>query len=213
MNQPPFIAVEGPIGAGKTTLSTMLSQELQLPILKEIVEENPFLGKFYENIDEWSFQLEMFFLCNRYKQLEDTGIQYIANNQPVIADYHIYKNMIFAQRTLKGVKRDKYRQIYHLLTDDLPKPDVIIYIRASLDTLMHRIAKRQRSFEQSMDTAYLEQLILDYDEAMAAIAEREPDTTIITIDGDTIDFVENREQFDAIASRLKEIIHERIQHT
>ncbi len=213
MNQPPFIAVEGPIGAGKTTLSTMLSQELGLPILKEIVEENPFLGKFYENIDEWSFQLEMFFLCNRYKQLEDTGIQYIANNQPVISDYHIYKNMIFAQRTLKGVKREKYRQIYHLLTDDLPKPDVIVYIRASLDTLLRRIAKRQRSFEQGMDTAYLEQLILDYDEAMAAIAEREPDTTIITIDGDTIDFVENREQFDEIASRLKELIHERIQHT
>ncbi|GGJ23743.1 deoxynucleoside kinase [Paenibacillus hunanensis] len=213
MNQPPFIAVEGPIGAGKTTLSTMLSQELGLPILKEIVEENPFLGKFYENIDEWSFQLEMFFLCNRYKQLEDTGIQYIANNQPVISDYHIYKNMIFAQRTLKGVKREKYRQIYHLLTDDLPKPDVIVYIRASLDTLLRRIAKRQRSFEQGMDTAYLEQLILDYDEAMAAIAEREPDTTIITIDGDTIDFVENREQFDEIATRLKELIHERIQHT
>ncbi len=213
MNQPPFIAVEGPIGAGKTTLSTMLSQELGLPILKEIVEENPFLGKFYENIDEWSFQLEMFFLCNRYKQLEDTGIQYIANNQPVISDYHIYKNMIFAQRTLKGVKREKYRQIYHLLTDDLPKPDVIVYIRASLDTLLRRIAQRQRSFEQGMDTAYLEQLILDYDEAMAAIAEREPDTTIITIDGDTIDFVENREQFDEIATRLKELIHERIQHT
>ncbi|MFD1886660.1 deoxynucleoside kinase [Paenibacillus wenxiniae] len=213
MNQPPFIAVEGPIGAGKTTLSTMLSQELELPILKEIVEENPFLGKFYENIDEWSFQLEMFFLCNRYKQLEDTGIQYIANNQPVIADYHIYKNMIFAQRTLKGVKREKYRQIYHLLTDDLPKPDVIVYIRASLDTLLRRIAKRQRSFELGMDTAYLEQLILDYDEAMAAIAEREPDTTIITIDGDTIDFVENREQFNEIATDLKELIHERIQHT
>lgn len=213
MNQSPFIAVEGPIGAGKTTLSTMLSQELGLPILKEIVEENPFLGKFYENIDEWSFQLEMFFLCNRYKQLEDTGIQYIANNQPVISDYHIYKNMIFAQRTLKGVKREKYRQIYHLLTDDLLKPDVIVYIRASLDTLLRRIAQRQRSFEQGMDTAYLEQLILDYDEAMAAIAEREPDTTIITIDGDTIDFVENREQFDEIATRLKELIHERIQHT
>ncbi|WP_322906732.1 deoxynucleoside kinase [Paenibacillus campi] len=213
MKQPPFIAVEGPIGAGKTTLSTMLSQELRLPLLKEIVEENPFLGKFYDNIDEWSFQLEMFFLCNRYKQLEDTGIQYIANNQPVIADYHIYKNMIFAQRTLKGVKRDKYRQIYHLLTDDLPKPDVIIYIRASLDTLLRRIAKRQRSFEQAMDTAYLEQLIIDYDEAMAAIAEREPETTLITIDGDSIDFVENKEQFANIAARLKEIMHERIQHT
>ncbi|WP_046215969.1 deoxynucleoside kinase [Paenibacillus wulumuqiensis] len=213
MIQPPFIAVEGPIGAGKTTLSSMLAEELNLPIIKEIVEENPFLGKFYDNIDEWSFQLEMFFLCNRYKQLEDTGVQYISRNQPVISDYHIYKNMIFAERTLKGVKRDKYRQIYHVLTDDLPKPDIIIYIRASLDTLLARIEKRGRVFEEAMDTAYLEQLMADYDEAMASIAVREPDTKIITIDGDSIDFVENREQFDHIASQLKELIHERIQHT
>ncbi|WP_411347946.1 deoxynucleoside kinase [Paenibacillus sp. WLX2291] len=213
MTQPPFIAVEGPIGAGKTTLSTMLSQQFDLPLIKEIVEENPFLGKFYENIDEWSFQLEMFFLCNRYKQLEDTGLQYIANNQPVISDYHIYKNMIFAERTLKGVKRDKYRQIYHLLTDDLPKPDIILYIRASLDTLLTRIARRGRSFEQAMDTAYLEQLIADYDSAMAAIAVNEPETKIITIDGDAVDFVENPAQFSEIAAALKELIHERIQHT
>lgn len=213
MTQPPFIAVEGPIGAGKTTLSTMLSQQFELPLIKEIVEENPFLGKFYENIDEWSFQLEMFFLCNRYKQLEDTGLQYIANNQPVISDYHIYKNMIFAERTLKGVKRDKYRQIYHLLTDDLPKPDIILYIRASLDTLLTRIERRGRSFEQAMDTAYLEQLIADYDDAMAAIAINEPNTKIITIDGDAVDFVENQAQFSEIAAALKELIYERIQHT
>ncbi|MEW4371672.1 deoxynucleoside kinase [Paenibacillus kandeliae] len=213
MTQPPFIAVEGPIGAGKTTLSTMLSQQFELPLIKEIVEENPFLGKFYKNIDEWSFQLEMFFLCNRYKQLEDTGLHYIANNQPVISDYHIYKNMIFAERTLKGVKRDKYRQIYHLLTDDLPKPDIILYIRASLDTLLTRIERRGRSFEQAMDTAYLEQLIADYDDAMAAIAINEPNTKIITIDGDAVDFVENQAQFSEIAAALKELIYERIQHT
>lgn len=213
MKQTPFIAVEGAIGAGKTTLATMLAQEMNIPLIKEIVEENPFLGKFYENIDEWSFQLEMFFLCNRYKQLEDTGLQYIANHKPVISDYHIYKNLIFSERTLKGVQRDKYRQIYHLLTDDLPKPDIILYIRADLETLLYRIKKRERVFEQSMDTAYLEQLILDYEEAMASIAINEPSTKIITIDGNLIDFVENKEHFAQIASDLKELIHERIQHT
>lgn len=201
-----FIAVEGPIGAGKTTLSSMLSKELDIPLLKEIVEENPFLGKFYENIDEWSFQLEMFFLCNRYKQLEDTTTNYIQHQKRVISDYHIYKNLIFAQRTLKGVKREKYRKIYHILTDDLPKPDLIIYIRADLDTLLKRIAKRGRSFEQNMDPAYLEQLIIDYDEAMASLAEREPDTKIITIDGNQIDFVASPEQFDLIVSEIKEYI-------
>ncbi|MCM3127990.1 MULTISPECIES: deoxynucleoside kinase [unclassified Paenibacillus] len=201
-----FIAVEGPIGAGKTTLSTMLSQELNIPLLKEIVEENPFLGKFYDNIEEWSFQLEMFFLCNRYKQLEDTTTKYIQHGQQVISDYHIYKNLIFAKRTLSGVKWEKYRQIYHILTGDLPKPDLIIYIRADLQTLLKRIKMRGRSFEQNMDTAYLEQLIIDYDHAMASLAESEPDTKIITIDGNQIDFVTHREQFDLIVSEVKEYI-------
>jgi deoxyguanosine kinase len=204
MKHAPFIAVEGPIGAGKTTLATMLAEEFQLPIIKEIVEENPFLDKFYRNMDDWSFQLEMFFLCNRYKQLEDTVMQYIDKGKPVISDYHIYKNLIFSERTLKGTKREKYREIYHVLTDDLPKPDVIVYIRADLDTLLRRIEKRGRSFEDAMDTAYLQQLIEDYDEAMASLAVSEPSTVIITIDGNKVDFVENKEQYAAIVSQVKE---------
>ncbi|AWB43503.1 deoxynucleoside kinase [Paenibacillus sp. CAA11] len=201
-----FIAVEGPIGAGKTTLASMLAEELHLPIIKEIVEENPFLDKFYHNIDEWSFQLEMFFLCNRYKQLEDTGLKYLEKQQPVISDYHIYKNLIFAMRTLKGIKREKYQQIYHLLTDDLPKPNMIVYIRANLETLLERIEKRARPFEKAIDPAYLQQLIEDYDTAMNSLAEREPSTKIITINGSEIDFVENRKQFEHIASQVKELI-------
>ncbi|MFE4714722.1 deoxynucleoside kinase [Paenibacillus sp. NPDC056722] len=206
MRQAPFIAVEGPIGAGKTTLSSMLAETLHLPIIKEIVEENPFLDKFYQNMDDWSFQLEMFFLCNRYKQLEDTITQYIEKGKPVISDYHIYKNLIFSERTLKGTKRDKYRQIYHVLTDDLPKPDIIIYIRADLDTLLARIAKRGRSFEEGMDKAYLQQLIEDYDDAMSSLAAREPSTIIMTIDGNTVDFVENRMHYEEIAAKVKELM-------
>ncbi|ASS67152.1 MULTISPECIES: deoxynucleoside kinase [unclassified Paenibacillus] len=204
MKRAPYIAVEGPIGAGKTTLATMLAEEWQLPLVKEIVEENPFLDKFYQDMDDWSFQLEMFFLCNRYKQLEDTVIPRLNEGLPVIADYHIYKNLIFSERTLKGIKRDKYRHIYHVLTDDLPKPDVILYIRADLDVLLARIAKRGRSFEEEMSSDYLQQLILDYDTAMASLAEREPDTAIIPIDGNTVDFVADRGQFDEIVARLKE---------
>jgi deoxyguanosine kinase len=206
MKHAPFIAVEGPIGAGKTTLASMLAEELNLPIIKEIVDENPFLAKFYQNMDDWSFQLEMFFLCNRYKQLEDTVTQYIDKGKPVISDYHIYKNLIFGERTLKGTKREKYRQIYHVLTDDLPKPNIILYIKADLDTLLKRIVKRGRPFEGDMDTAYLQQLIEDYDDAMASLAIQEPSTVIITIDGNAVDFVENPEHFVEIASHLKELM-------
>lgn len=206
MKHESFIAVEGPIGAGKTTLATMLAGELQLPVIKEIVEENPFLDKFYQNMDDWSFQLEMFFLCNRYKQLEDTVNQYIDKGKPVISDYHIYKNLIFGERTLKGTKREKYREIYHVLTDDLPKPDIILYIRADLDTLLARIAKRGRPFEEEIAPAYLQQLIEDYDVAMASLALSEPSTVIVTIDGNQVDFVENQADFNAIASQLKELM-------
>lgn len=206
MRQAPFIAVEGPIGAGKTTLSSMLAETFNLPVIKEIVDENPFLDKFYQNMDDWSFQLEMFFLCNRFKQLEDTVIQYIDKGKPVISDYHIYKNLIFSEMTLKGSKLDKYRQIYHVLTDDLPKPDIILYIRADLDTLLKRIAKRGRAFEEGMDKAYLQRLIADYDDAMSALAAREPSTVIVTIDGNYVDFVENPAHYEEIALKVKELM-------
>ncbi|WP_145321277.1 deoxynucleoside kinase [Paenibacillus xylanexedens] len=206
MKSAPFIAVEGPIGAGKTTLATMLSHELNLPLVKEIVEENPFLASFYQDIDEWSFQLEMFFLCNRFKQLEDTGAHYVEQNTPVISDYHIYKNMIFADRTLKGTKRDKYRQIYHLLTDDLPKPNLVLYIEAELDTLMYRINKRGRSFEQDMDPAYMEQLIVDYKTGMDYLAKSSNPPVIIKVDAEQLDFVEHPEHFRQIVNQVKEYI-------
>ncbi|MFN2748301.1 deoxynucleoside kinase [Bacillus sp. z60-18] len=206
MNTAPFIAVEGPIGAGKTTLACMLSETLSLSLVKEIVEENPFLDKFYEDKDEWSFQLEMFFLCNRYKQLEDTEKKYLHNNKPVISDYHIYKNLIFAERTLEGQKLEKYRKIYGLLTEDLPKPNMIIYIRASLPTLLKRIKKRGRPFEQQMDKHYLEQLIKDYDAAIRHIKEADPSLPIIEINGDQEDFVLSEAVFKRIADQVKEYI-------
>ena len=112
----PFITVEGPIGVGKTSLSKAVSESFEYHLLKEIVDENPFLGKFYENIDEWSFQTEMFFLCNRYKQLTDIKNHIIADQKPVVADYHIFKNLIFAKRTLKETEYKKYESIYNILT-------------------------------------------------------------------------------------------------
>ncbi|HDR4429567.1 deoxynucleoside kinase [Bacillus thuringiensis] len=199
----PFITVEGPIGVGKTSLAKEISTHMQLHLLKEIVDENPFLGKFYEDIDEWSFQTEMFFLCNRYKQLEDINIKYLNQRKPVVADYHIFKNVIFASRTLKDSQYDKYMQIYRILTQDMPVPNVIVYLTASLETLQRRIAMRGREFEKNMDPNYLLQLTKDYETAMDAFKKDHPDIPVLKFNGDDMDFVKNPDDLNVILSTLQ----------
>lgn len=199
----PFLVVEGPIGVGKTTLTKLLAAEFSYASLTEIVEENPFLGKFYENIEEWSFQTEMFFLCNRYKQLNDTAEKLHAG-VPVVADYHIFKNLIFARRTLPKDQLDKYIRIYHILTEELPEPTAIIYLHASLPTLLKRIKQRGRSIEKQIDPDYLKQLIEDYEEAIASMAAMYPHVPIIHIDGDQYDFVEKPSDLEHIYQLIRE---------
>lgn len=199
----PFITVEGPIGVGKTSLAKEISTHMQLHLLKEIVDENPFLGKFYEDIDEWSFQTEMFFLCNRYKQLEDINIKYLNQRKPVVADYHIFKNLIFASRTLKDSQYDKYLQIYRILTQDMPVPNVIVYLTASLETLQKRIAMRGREFEKNMDPNYLLQLTKDYETAMDAFKKDHPEIPVLKFNGDDMDFIKNPDDLNVILSTLQ----------
>ncbi|TNO99067.1 deoxynucleoside kinase [Bacillus cereus] len=199
----PFITVEGPIGVGKTSLAKEISTHMQLHLLKEIVDENPFLGKFYEDIDEWSFQTEMFFLCNRYKQLEDINIKYLNQRKPVVADYHIFKNLIFASRTLKDSQYDKYMQIYRILTQDMPVPNAIVYLTASLETLQKRIAMRGREFEKNMDPNYLLQLTKDYETAMDAFKKDHPEIPVLKFNGDDMDFVKNPDDLNVILSALQ----------
>lgn len=189
MSSTPFIAVEGPIGVGKTSLAKAIAEHYKFQLLKEIVEENPFLGKFYDNIDEWSFQTEMFFLCNRYKQLEEINGQYLSKQIPVVSDYHIFKNRIFAGRTLKDGHLHKYMQCFDILTEDMPVPNMIIYLNASLDTLLDRVRKRGRFVEQNMEPAYLEQLAADYDTFMSAFMKEHPEIPVLTFNGDELDFV------------------------
>ncbi|WP_342513895.1 deoxynucleoside kinase [Sporosarcina sp. FSL K6-1522] len=196
----PFIAVEGPIGVGKTSLSNVIADKLQFHQLKEIVDENPFLNKFYDNIEEWSFQTEMFFLCNRYKQLSD--IQAIVAQKSVVADYHIFKNLIFAKRTLSSIEYAKYEAIYQILTKDMPVPNVIVYLHASLDTLMKRIAVRGRTFEKNMDPAYLQQLADDYDTFIAYFETAHPEITVLRFNGDELDFVNNADDMKFIIDTI-----------
>lgn len=200
-SKPIFISVEGPIGIGKTTISTALSQHYNAYLLKEIVEENPFLEKFYNDPDHWAFQTEVFFLCNRYKQLERVE-NILEKGQTVISDYHIFKNLLFAKRTLKQEKDfSKYKVLFHTLLEGLPSPNIVIYSNASLDTIMSRIKKRGRIIEKGIDPAYIQQLSDDYRDAFHNIQTFLPGTSVLEIQGDTVDFVAN-------PLKLQELMHE-----
>ena len=211
MKHIPFITVEGPIGVGKTTLSKKISEHFQYNILREIVDENPFLGKFYEDIDEWSFQTEMFFLCNRYKQLEDIEKKFLAKQQPVVADYHIFKNLIFAQRSLQANQYEKYLSIFDILTKDMPVPNMVIYLHASLDTLMARIKKRGREIEKNISPLYIEQLVTDYHLFMKEFQLKHPDVKVLEFNGDELDFVKNENDLKVIIQQIEEHLHKGVQ--
>lgn len=205
----PFITVEGPIGVGKTSLSKAISQDFDYHLLKEIVDENPFLGKFYENIDEWSFQTEMFFLCNRYKQLTDIKKYILETGSPIVSDYHIFKNLIFAKRTLKPTEYEKYKAIYNILTADMPRPNMVIYLHASIDTLMNRIALRGREFEKLITRDYMEQLSSDYHEFIQHFELMHPDIPVIQLNCDKIDFVKNPEDLKYVLKIVEEKLRQR----
>ncbi|CAH2717594.1 Deoxyguanosine kinase [Neobacillus rhizosphaerae] len=202
MGDTPFITVEGPIGVGKTSLAKAISKQFNFALLKEIVDENPFLGKFYENIEEWSFQTEMFFLCNRFKQLGDINAHYLSQSQSVVADYHIFKNLIFAQRSLNLDEYKKYYKIYQILTEDMPKPNVIIYLNASLDTLLKRIKLRGREVEKNISPLYLEQLSMDYEQTMTIFEKEHPEIPVLRFSGDDLDFVKSEQDLNYIFEKL-----------
>ena len=204
----PFVTVEGPIGVGKTSLSSIVAETLQYHLLKEIVDENPFLGKFYDNIEEWSFQTEMFFLCNRYKQLTD--IHSILDQQrPVVADYHIFKNLIFAKRTLKLSEYVKYEAIYNILTADMPVPNVVIYLHATVDTLMQRIEMRGREFERLIARDYMEQLVTDYHIFIEQFERQHPEIPVIRVNGDDYDFVKNPNDLQQVMAIVADTLNKR----
>ncbi|AYC28362.1 deoxynucleoside kinase [Paenisporosarcina cavernae] len=208
----PFITVEGPIGVGKTSLSKAIADANHFHLLKEIVDENPFLNKFYEDIEEWSFQTEMFFLCNRYKQLGDIQTKFISHDQPVVADYHIFKNLIFAKRTLPAEEYAKYHAIYSILTADMPRPNMVVYLHASLDTLMKRIALRGREFEKMITADYMEQLSADYHTFIQHFEETHPDIPVLRFNGDEIDFVQNKGDLAFILEEVNKTLNKRSLH-
>lgn len=202
----PYIAVEGPIGVGKSTLAKAISDRFQYHLLKEIVSENPFLDQFYRNMDSVAFQTEMFFLCNRYKQIQEIEKNYLNKHIPVVSDYHMFKNLIFANRTLGQDDFHKYEQIFQILNRDLPHPNIVIYLHANVNTLLKRISKRGRAFEKHITPLYLENLSKDYDTHFQKFIAENPDIPVLSIDGDKYDFVQNEEDLQFIFEQLEKLL-------
>lgn len=195
-----FIAVEGPIGVGKSSLAHKLSQTFNYYEEKEIVNENPFLSDFYEDISKWSFQTEMFFLCNRYKQFQDLETIHTG----IVSDYHIYKNKIFANNTLTPSEFDKFSRIYDILTEDLEMPNVIIFLDADLEILKKRIALRNRSFEHQIEDDYLLNLKRDYNAYYRSL--KADGESVIRIDTTDLDFMKQENDYNYILNLVQPLI-------
>jgi deoxyguanosine kinase len=158
-----YIAIEGVIGIGKTTLAKFLSQEYKAKIILEDIDGNPFLPQFYEDPERYAFPTQIFFLLSRYNELRNLTNRDLFTRR-IISDYTFDKDRIFASINLEKRERSLYEKIYNLLDKDIIKPSLVIYLQASLDTLMERIRGRGRSYERRIKEDYIKLLIRSYDE-------------------------------------------------
>jgi deoxyadenosine/deoxycytidine kinase len=161
MERPRYIAVEGPIGVGKTTLAHILGERLGGQVVLEAVEENPFLAPFYADRKKHAFQAQLFFLLSRFQQ-QQALFQHDLFSQATIADYLFAKDRIFAALTLSPDELALYHQVYELLGPRTIRPDLVVYLQARTDVLLGRIKKRGRDFERSIDAGYLDALAKAY---------------------------------------------------
>jgi deoxyadenosine/deoxycytidine kinase len=158
-----YIAIEGVIGVGKTTLAKFLSQEYNTKLVLEDIDGNPFLPQFYEDPDRYAFPTQIFFLLSRYNELRNLTNRELFSRR-IISDYTFDKDRIFAFVNLEKREKTLYERIYNLLDKDIIKPNLVIYLQASLDTLMERIRGRGRSYERRIGEDYIKLLIRSYNE-------------------------------------------------
>lgn len=193
-----YIAVEGPIGVGKTTLSNLLAEEFKARLVLEAAEENPFLPSFYKDPKNHAFQTQVFFLLSRYRQ-QKTLAQQDLFQQFTVSDYIFAKDRIFAQLNLSDEELQLYQNLYGLLDAQVPKPDLVIFLQANVETLRERIKKRGIRYEKSISGQYIEGLCQAYNQFFFEYNE----TPLLTVNCTEIDIVRNQEDYKNI---LKEVL-------
>lgn len=192
-----YIAIEGVIGAGKTSLAKKIKEKLNAELLLEQFEANPFLEKFYSDRKSYAFQTQMFFLINRFKQQErlnqeELFIEYI------VSDYLFEKDRIFAYLNLSNEELKLYESLYPLLARSLRRPDLVVFLQATTDRLMHNIKLRNRRIERSLSRSYLEEL----SEAYNHFFFRYSSTPLLIVNSTDIDFVNNETDFEELFKQI-----------
>jgi 2-amino-4-hydroxy-6-hydroxymethyldihydropteridine diphosphokinase len=194
-----YIAFEGNIGAGKTTLTTKIAEDFNAKTVLERFADNPFLPKFYEDQNRYAFPLEMSFLADRYKQLSDDLAQFDLFKDFIVADYHIFKSLIFAKVTLQEDEFRLYKTMFDIVYREMPKPDLYVYLYQNTERLLENIKKRGRSYEQNIPADYLDKInsgYLDY-------IKSQTDLNILIIDVSDRDFVKNQEDYLYILDEIQ----------
>lgn len=195
-----YIAIEGPIGVGKTSLARLISNELGGTLLCEQVEENPFLKDFYRDRKKYSFQTQLYFLLNRYQQQVELN-QCDLFSSTIISDYVFAKDRIFAYMNLDENEVNLYEEIYKLLDAKIPKPDLVIFLQATPEVLIERVKIRNRDYEKEIDTDYLEALMHSYNEFFFHYDE----SPLLVINSSEIDFVNNSGDFDLLMKEIRDM--------
>lgn len=193
-----FIAIEGNIGAGKTSLATRISADFNAKLILEQFEDNSFLPKFYEEPDKYAFPLEMSFLAARFQQLKDQlGPQDLFKSF-TISDYFIIKSLIFAKKTLAADEYNLYTRFFNIIYQQLPKPDLLVYLYLETSKLKKNIRLRGRPYEQNIKDEYLDKIQEGYFEFI----RQQPDLRILVLDTNNLDFVNNDDDYQKITSLI-----------
>ncbi len=200
-----YIAIEGVIGVGKTTLARLLQPTFDAEVLLEIFEENPFLSDFYGDRDRYAFQTQMFFLLSRYHQQRRNVPELLAKNENLLSDYTFAKDSLFASINLDGDELEMYGRVHEALAEKIRHPDLLVFLRAENQTLMERIAMRDRPYERDMDSGYIADLGRTYAEFFSKPYNNTP---VLTIDTDDLDFVRSPDDLKFIKARIEKALKE-----